>query len=167
MLAKSPIADQQKILQFQLLANASGAEGMCLGQSLDLIAENKQIGLTELERIHKNKTGALITAAVLLGFYCSSYYQNKQIKQKLISFSAAIGLAFQVQDDILDITSSNEELGKNLKAHKSTYPQLLGLVQAKEKASALYHSAKSILSELEFDTSALAALAEFIVKRRN
>lgn len=171
LLAKSPIADQQKILQFQLLANASGAEGMCLGQSLDLISENKQIGLAELERIHKNKTGALITAAVLLGFYCSSYYQNELIKQKLISFSAAIGLAFQVQDDILDITSSNEELGKNagsdLKAHKSTYPQLLGLAQAKEKASALYYSAKSILSELEFDTSALAALAEFIVKRRN
>ncbi|MFC0323889.1 (2E,6E)-farnesyl diphosphate synthase [Gallibacterium melopsittaci] len=171
LLAQAPLTDTQKIQQITLLAHASGAQGMCLGQSLDLISENKQISLAELERIHRHKTGALITASVLLGFYASDYYQDQELKQKLILFSQAIGLAFQVQDDILDITSNNEELGKNagsdLKSHKSTYPQLLGLEQAKQKAQDLYQTALHCLDQIPFDTTALRALAEFIIQRRN
>ncbi|OBX06672.1 geranyl transferase [Gallibacterium salpingitidis] len=171
LLSQSPLTDAQKIQQLSLLAKASGAQGMCLGQSLDLISENKQLTLTELERIHNHKTGALITASVLLGFYASDYHTDKALEQKLRLFSQAIGLAFQVQDDILDITSNNEELGKNagsdLKSHKSTYPQLLGLEQAKQKAQDLYLTAQSVLEQLAFDTTALSALAEFIIQRRN
>ncbi|OBW90866.1 (2E,6E)-farnesyl diphosphate synthase [Gallibacterium salpingitidis] len=171
LLSQAPLTDAQKIQQLSLLAKASGAQGMCLGQSLDLISENKQLTLTELERIHNHKTGALITASVLLGFYASDYHTDKALEQKLTLFSQAIGLAFQVQDDILDITSNNEELGKNagsdLKSHKSTYPQLLGLEQAKQKAQDLYLTAQSVLEQLAFDTTALSALAEFIIQRRN
>ena len=171
LLAQAPLSDTQKIQQLSLLAKAAGAQGMCLGQSLDLISENKQITLSALERIHNHKTGALITAAVLLGFYASNYYTDKALEQTLIRFAQAIGLAFQVQDDILDIIASNEELGKNagsdLKSHKSTYPQLLGLVQAQQKAQDLYRTAQSELAQLDFDTTALNALAEFIIQRRN
>ncbi|MFC0308452.1 (2E,6E)-farnesyl diphosphate synthase [Gallibacterium trehalosifermentans] len=171
LLAQAPLTDTQKIQQIALLAHASGAQGMCLGQSLDLISENKQISLTELEKVHCHKTGALITASVLLGFYASDYYQDQALKQKLTLFAQAIGLAFQVQDDILDITSNNEELGKNagsdLKSHKSTYPQLLGLEQAKQKAHDLYQTALHCLDQIAFDTTALRALAEFIIQRRN
>ncbi|MDA3977489.1 (2E,6E)-farnesyl diphosphate synthase [Gallibacterium sp. AGMB14963] len=171
LLSQSPCTALQKIQQLYVLAKASGAQGMCFGQSLDLISENKQISLAELEKVHNHKTGALITAAVLLGFYASDYYQDRELEQKLTLFSQAIGLAFQVQDDILDITSNNEELGKNagsdLKSHKRTYPQLLGLEQAKQKAQDLYLSAIKILEQLPFDTTALRVLAEFIIQRRN
>lgn len=163
------LAAEQKLALIETLAKASGVQGMCLGQSLDLLAENKQISLSELENIHSHKTGALLIAAVKMGFLCSPHFKDKMLEQKLITFAKHIGLAFQVQDDILDIEGKLEDLGKtvgaDLAADKSTYPKLLGLQQAKEKANMLYEESLIALTEVPFDTSILQALATFIIKR--
>ncbi|WP_150538629.1 (2E,6E)-farnesyl diphosphate synthase [Actinobacillus vicugnae] len=165
------LTDSQKISQIQALAQAAGARGMCLGQSLDLLAEDKSVALTELELIHRNKTGALIVASVLMGFNLSQYSQNLTIKQPLERYAQAIGLAFQVQDDILDVIGETDKIGKTVGSdenlHKSTYPKLLGLAGAQKKAQDLYQIALDSLAELPFDTSALKELADFIVKRES
>ncbi|STO98996.1 Farnesyl diphosphate synthase [Grimontia hollisae] len=112
------------------LAAASGAAGMCLGQALDLSAEGKKVDVDTLETIHRNKTGALIRCAVRLGALAAGK-KGPHTFHSWIPFSNAIGLAFQVQDDILDIISDTETLGKpqgsDIAAEKSTYPALLGL----------------------------------------
>lgn len=160
---------EQKIAQIQWLAISAGAKGMCIGQSLDLQSENQAISLTQLEQIHRHKTGALIEASVMMGFNLSDYTQNNNIKQALLAYAQAIGLAFQVQDDILDVIGESEKIGKTVGAdqmlNKSTYPKLLGLAQAKEKAENLYQNALSALEKLPFDTAVLRALAQFIVNR--
>lgn len=161
----------QKVAQIRILSEAAGARGMCLGQSLDLQAENQAVSLEGLERIHRNKTGALIVASVLMGLNVSAFSQNLAIKAPLVQYAEAIGLAFQVQDDILDVVGEAEKIGKTVGAdlflNKSTYPKLLGLEGAVEKAQGLYQTALSALETLPFDTSALKALAEFIVTRES
>ena len=165
------LSAEQKLQLVKVLARASGVQGMCLGQSLDLISEHKQVNLDELELIHRNKTGALLTAALKLGFICSPHFENKELEQQLERYSQAIGLAFQVQDDILDIEGDSAEIGKpvgsDLGLDKSTYPKLLGLEGAKQKAQELYQTALHELDNLPFDTTALRALAEFIVNRKS
>ncbi|OOF43124.1 geranyl transferase [Rodentibacter rarus] len=172
MLTQPPyISSEQKLALVQILAHASGVQGMCLGQSLDLISEHKQITLQELELIHRNKTGALLTAALKLGFICSPHFSNQSLEQSLTRYADAIGLAFQVQDDILDIEGERAEIGKpvgsDLDLDKSTYPKLLGLEGAKQKAQDLYQTALSELDNIPFDTTALRALAEFIITRKS
>ncbi|OOF58362.1 (2E,6E)-farnesyl diphosphate synthase [Rodentibacter myodis] len=172
ILTQAPsLSAEQKLSLVQLLARASGVQGMCLGQSLDLISEHKQIGLDELERIHRNKTGALLTAALKLGFICSPHFSDKTLEMRLTNYAEAIGLAFQVQDDILDIEGDSAEIGKpvgsDLGLDKSTYPKLLGLAGAKQKAQDLYQTALSELEKIPFDTTALRALAEFIITRKS
>lgn len=165
------LSAEQQIAQVRQLSQAAGARGMCLGQSLDLLAENRAVSLTELELIHRNKTGALITASVLMGFNLSTHTENSQIKQQLIRYAEAIGLAFQVQDDILDVIGDTEKIGKSTGAdealNKSTYPKLLGLDGARQKAQQLYQQAVEALAQLPFDSSPLRELAEFIVKRES
>lgn len=172
LLSQDPnLSAEQKVRQIQQLANAAGAKGMCLGQSLDLLSENKSVSLAELERIHRNKTGALITASVLMGFNLSAYADDCQIQQHLTDYANAIGLAFQVQDDILDIIGQKEKIGKTVGAdellNKSTYPKLLGLEGAQAKAQALYQAALAALAPLPFDSQPLAELAAFIVQRES
>lgn len=172
MLTQTPyISSEQKLALVQILAHASGVQGMCLGQSLDLISEHKQITLQELELIHRNKTGALLTGALKLGFICSPHFSNQSLEQSLTRYADAIGLAFQVQDDILDIEGESAEIGKpvgsDLDLDKSTYPKLLGLEGAKQKAQDLYQTALSELDNIPFDTTALRALAEFIITRKS
>lgn len=172
ILSQAPhLSAEQKLALVQLLAKASGVQGMCLGQSLDLISEHKQISLDELELIHRNKTGALLIAALKLGFICSPHFANKELEQALTRYAEAIGLAFQVQDDILDIEGDSAEIGKpvgsDLGLDKSTYPKLLGLDGAKQKAQDLYQTALSELDKIPFDTTALRALAEFIITRKS
>ena len=172
ILTEAPsLSAEQKLQLVKVLAQASGVQGMCLGQSLDLISEHKQVNLDELELIHRNKTGALLTAALKLGFICSPHFGNKELEQQLERYSQAIGLAFQVQDDILDIEGDSAEIGKpvgsDLDLDKSTYPKLLGLEGAKQKTQELYQTALHELDNLPFDTTALRALAEFIVNRKS
>ncbi len=106
-----------------------------------------------------------------MGFNLSAYSDNQQIKQSLINYAKAIGLAFQVQDDILDIVGDVNKIGKTVGAdeslNKSTYPKLLGLEGAKQKAQLLYQYALDSLNELPFDTTQLKALADFIVNRES
>ncbi len=172
LLTQTPdLSAEQKLALVQTLANASGIKGMCLGQSLDLISENQQINLSALEKIHRNKTGALLSAAVKMGFICSPHFANIKLEEQLMHYSSAVGLAFQVQDDILDIEGESIVIGKtagsDLLADKSTYPKLIGLDGAKQKAQELYHQALQELDALPFDTSALHALAEFVVNRQS
>ncbi|TDQ59061.1 farnesyl-diphosphate synthase [Mesocricetibacter intestinalis] len=167
----STVSPLQQLLQVRTLSHHAGVSGMCLGQSLDLISEHKHIGLAELERVHRNKTGALLSAALTMGFLCSPHYRDQDLQRQLENYAAAIGLAFQVQDDILDIEGESEIIGKNIgadiAADKNTYPKLLGLDGAKQKAQELYQSALQHLQPLPFDTRALQALAEFIIHRKN
>ena len=172
ILTQTPyISAEQTLTLVQLLAKSSGVQGMCLGQRLDLISEHKQISLDELELIHCNKTGALLIAALKLGFICSPHFANKDLEQALTRYAEAIGLAFQVQDDILDIEGNSAEIGKpvgsDLGLDKSTYPKLLGLDGAKQKAQDLYQIALSELEKIPFDTTTLRALAEFIITRKS
>lgn len=159
----------EKVAQIQWLAGSAGAKGMCLGQSMDLQSEHKMISLDALERIHRHKTGALILASVMMGFNLSAYAENKSIGEALKQYAAAIGLAFQVQDDILDVIGESTKIGKTVGSDqaldKSTYPKLLGLDGAKQKAEQLYQTALLNLADLPFDTTALRELAGFIVKR--
>lgn len=170
LLAKDPqLTAEQKVAQIAQLAKAAGASGMCFGQSLDLQAENQAVSLSALERIHRNKTGALIVASVLMGLNVSEYAQDAAIRKQLECYAKAIGLAFQVQDDILDVIGQCEKTGKNVGAdealNKSTYPKLLGLNGAQQKAQTLYQTAIHALDQLPFDSRLLRELAEFIVKR--
>lgn len=165
------LSSEQKLRLIKVLCHGAGAQGMCLGQSLDLISENTQISLSALEQIHRNKTGALLSAAVAMGFHCSRYFDDAQLEAHLARYTAAVGLAFQVQDDILDIEGESEITGKSvgsdITADKCTYPKLLGLDGAKQKAQELYQTALAELEHISFDTTPLNALAKFVVDRRN
>jgi len=157
---------QLKILN--TLAKASGEKGMCAGQILDITAENKATSLAELETIHNAKTGALILAAVQMGALTKENIAAKEF-ELLTQFAVAIGLAFQVQDDILDIISDTETLGKpqgsDQALNKSTYPALLGLQGAQQKAQCLYQEALHALSQLPYNTQLLESFAHYIIKR--
>ncbi len=158
----------KRITLIQQLVNASGYQGMCGGQALDLAATGKNIELAALEILHSLKTGALLQASVLMAAECSNKATTKD-KENLALFAQNIGLAYQVRDDIIDITSSEEELGKpkgsDIKANKSTYPALLGLPGAQEKAQYLYQQALQALDTLPYNSQALAEFATFIIKR--
>lgn len=153
------------------LAIASGVAGMCGGQALDLEAEGKQVSLEQLEQIHRHKTGALIRAAVRLGAL-SAGAAGKTALPLLDRYAECIGLAFQVQDDILDVIGDTATLGKRQGADqqlgKSTYPALLGLSEAKAKAWDLYQESTRALEGLarqSLDTTTLEALASYIIQR--
>ncbi|WP_413110847.1 (2E,6E)-farnesyl diphosphate synthase [Thaumasiovibrio sp. DFM-14] len=158
----------KRIEMIAALAKASGAAGMCLGQSLDLQAEDQQVALTHLERIHRHKTGALIRCAVKLGALSSGDVSTQTLEQ-LDIFADKIGLAFQVQDDILDIIGDTETLGKpqgsDLEAHKSTYPALLGLGAATDKALRLHQQALHALEQIPYNTEKLEVFARYVIER--
>lgn len=174
ILSQAPMPDvsvTDRLAMVVELAAASGVAGMCGGQALDLAAEGKQISLKSLEDIHRHKTGALIRAAVRLGAL-SAGEAGRRTLPTLDSFAQSIGLAFQVQDDILDVIGDTATLGKRQGADqqlgKSTYPALLGLEQAQGKAQELYQEALqalATLSEQSLDTTALEALANYIIHR--
>lgn len=166
----APQAESYRIKMVQSLASASGASGMCLGQSLDLEAENRQVSLDELKLIHRNKTGALIKSAIQLGALAAGEQGIEQLP-RLNAFAEKIGLAFQVQDDILDITSDTQTLGKpqgsDLALNKSTYPSLLGLKGAQDKATQLLEKALLELQGIPYNTDLLEQFARYVVERKN
>ena len=145
-----------RLKMINALAKASGDNGMCGGQSLDLAATGKQVSLTGLEQIHAHKTGKLIECAVELGIL-AAHVDDAAITQPLIKYAKAIGLAFQVQDDILDLTSDTKTLGKpqgsDTALNKSTYPALLGLEGAQKKAQQLIQDAVQALSNLPYTSN--------------
>jgi len=168
LLADSPGTPHQQIKMIKVLAKASGYQGMCGGQALDIAATDQAISLEQLEKIHRHKTGALIEAAVQLGAIAAN--ANEQQHRALLTFAKNIGLAFQVHDDILDIISDTETLGKpqgsDEAANKSTYPALLGLTQAQQKATMLVNQAIVALDSLPVDSQRLKDFAQYIIARK-
>lgn len=174
ILTEAPMTDvaaEDRLAMVATLANASGVAGMCGGQALDLAAENEQVSFEGLEQIHRHKTGALICAAVKMGAL-SAGQRGRDALPLLERYAQCVGLAFQVQDDILDVVGDTATLGKRQGADqqlgKSTYPALLGLEQARTKARDLIDDARqalSLLSAQSLDTTALEALANYIIQR--
>lgn len=166
----SDAVDSKRIVLLRYLVNAAGYQGMCGGQALDLAATDKAISLAELEALHSLKTGALLEAAVMMAAECSDKATSHD-KEQLARYAKLIGLAYQVRDDIIDIISTEEELGKpagsDLAANKSTYPALLGLPGAQEKAENLYQQALQALATLPYNTQSLSDFATFIVSRKH
>ncbi|WP_325893637.1 (2E,6E)-farnesyl diphosphate synthase [Grimontia sp. NTOU-MAR1] len=173
ILAEGDLSAEGNAYRIQMvkeLASASGAAGMCLGQALDLAAEGRKVDLAALEAIHRHKTGALIRCAVRLGALAAGE-RGVTYLAELDTFSNTIGLAFQVQDDILDIISDTETLGKpqgsDLEAEKSTYPALLGLEGAQQKAEHLYQEALQALQAIPYNTEQLELFARYIIERKS
>jgi geranylgeranyl diphosphate synthase type II len=151
------------------LMRAAGATGMIGGQLLDLEGERLALSLAELEHIHRAKTGALVTASVRLGGLAAG--ADDAVLSALGQYGAAIGLAFQIADDVLDVTATTDQLGKtagrDLALHKSTYPALLGIDGARARASALVDEACGALERVALLTPVLEHLARYTVNRRN
>lgn len=158
----------QRLRMIEQLAQAVGSRGMVGGQAIDLAAVGRELTEVELENMHIHKTGALIRASVLMAAY-SVEAVDARCLQQLDHFAKCIGLAFQVQDDILDVESDTRTLGKtrgvDAAAGKPTYPSIIGMAASKAKLQDLYDEAMSAL--LSFDESAnlLREIAEFTVKR--
>ena len=174
---KNPPARQLKMLQ--ILAHASGSLGMCGGQAIDLDSVGIALTREQLEQMHQLKTGALLRASVLLGALCGQKANGQELNEielaALNRYSHAIGLAFQVVDDILDVTADSASLGKTAgkdqACNKPTYVSLLGLEASRALAENLRtqaHAALSVFSNATHptsDTQRLAQLADFIVQR--
>jgi len=158
----------RRVEMIGLLADASGSLGMAGGQAIDLAAVGKKITLGELENMHLHKTGALIRASVLLGFMAAGG-ADTQAAQALDVYARSIGLAFQVQDDILDVEGATEVIGKrqgsDIDRDKPTYPNLLGMASAKATAQRLCDEALASLTGFGTGADTLRGLARYIVGR--
>ena len=159
---------EQKIQMIDILAHASGSRGMAGGQAIDLASVGKALNIAELENMHIHKTGALIRASVELGALSQPGVES-ELFNKVSHYAKCIGLAFQVQDDILDIESDTETLGKpqgsDMERNKPTYPNLLGLDGAKDVAKQLHEEALSSLSMFDDSADPLRWIADYIVQR--
>jgi farnesyl diphosphate synthase len=163
------VSAEARLRMIQILADASGTAGMAGGQAIDLAAVGRNIGLEELEAMHRLKTGALIRASVLMAAACAPGLSDAAW-EALDGYSQDIGLAFQIQDDILDVEGDTHEIGKTSGADaaraKPTYPSVLGLATAKRRAGELEGRAHERLALLGEAAQVLGWLASFVVKRR-
>ena len=169
MTANNKASAQDKLDAIQCVAIAAGPEGMVGGQAFDMLSEDKHISLEELKVLHRGKTGALFNASVELGLILGN--ADTITRTALMEYANCLGLLFQITDDILDVTGTIEELGKtpgsDVRQHKSTYVSLLGLEGAKEQAAAVGEQAHDALNSVSYDTSILAALIDYLLKRTN
>ncbi len=172
VLGETPIAAAARLELIQELAVAAGTEGMCGGQALDLAAEGRALEPAQLERMHRMKTGALLRASVMMGARAGRL--EADALPALERFANAIGLAFQVVDDILDVEASSDQLGKtagkDVAQNKATYVSVLGMAEAKERAVRLRETAGIALQDTGIAPdrlSRLLQLADLIVARRN
>ncbi|MFJ8066688.1 polyprenyl synthetase family protein [Psychrobacillus sp. NPDC096426] len=159
----------QKIQLIDQLSFAAGAEGMVGGQVLDILGEGKSLTLDELEKVHINKTGALLSFSILAGGIIAN--ASEETMKALQTYAFHIGLAFQIQDDILDIEGTSEQLGKtvgkDVLSEKNTYPSILTIDGAKEQLQKQYKSAIAALEEVNMHKGILVAFADYITKRSN
>ncbi len=166
-LAFAVLADHQPKL-IKILATASGSIGMAGGQAIDLAAENKTISIADLATMHSLKTGALIKASIQLGARTANCYDQTALTT-LDEFADHLGLAFQIRDDILDVESTTQQLGKAAGADqthcKATYPSILGLDAAKAKLTQHHQAVHQALNRLNTDTSLLSRLADLLIER--
>jgi farnesyl diphosphate synthase len=160
---------KNQLQMIHTLAVAAGSRGMAGGQQIDLEATGKALTLPELEFMHIHKTGAIIRAAVLLGFWCGEKTSESEQKQ-LDRYAKAIGLAFQVVDDVLDADASTATLGKtagkDAKQGKSTYVSVIGLPEARRMADELRQEAHAAIAGFGPRARRLSELADFIVLRK-
>lgn len=167
------LSDEQKIQSIKILSSACGKNGMIYGQHLDIENEqNPDLDINELDYIHNLKTGRLIESSIFLGQVGSSL---SEIDYKILNeFSANIGLAFQIKDDVLDVTSSSKKLGKTAlsdkKNNKSTYVNIVGVDNSIKRYNLLIEDAIIALDKISFDSESynyLKDLAEYVIKREN
>ena len=161
------LSSNEKVFAIKLLASACGKNGMVYGQFLDIESESKSLDKESIENIHALKTGKLIECSVMFGQIGNP---KKNVEKVLKSYGKRIGLAFQITDDILEVTSNKETLGKNTnsdqKNHKSTYASILGIDKAKEKTKSLSEDAIADLETLcSNKVNMLIELAKYIAYR--
>ncbi|MEN8218313.1 MAG: (2E,6E)-farnesyl diphosphate synthase [Pseudomonadota bacterium] len=160
--------DKQRLEMIETLTQATGSRGMAGGQAIDMDSVGQSLNIVELENMHIHKTGALIRASVKLGALAYPSIDDKLL-EKLDHYAKCIGLAFQIQDDILDIESDTETLGKlqgsDIANDKVTYPSLLGLRGAKQMAKELVEDAMTSLVDFDQKAEPLRWMANYIVTR--
>ena len=173
ILASDPtitVPAENRVAMIETLATASGSCGLVGGQAIDLCSVGKELDLPGLENMHIRKTGALIRASVRLAALVKLGL-DADIADRLDRYAKYIGLSFQIQDDILDVESDTQTLGKtqgkDRDHNKPTYPSLLGLADARQKALALHEQALESLSSMGEEAVYLRGLSAFIVQRRN
>ena len=171
VLSEDSTMSQEPAIRLQILgtlAKAAGSRGMVGGQAIDLAAVGRELNLTELENMHIHKTGALIRASVLMGALSQPTLSDADL-QNLDHYAKCIGLAFQIRDDILDLTSDTATLGKQAGSDKAlnkpTYPSLLGLEEARQHAKTLLDDAVQSLSPFGPGADTLRWIAAYIVER--
>lgn len=167
-IARSELPAENKIACVEILADAVGSDGMCAGQYLDMVGESKQLTEDELDDINSRKTGALLIAACRMGVAAAG--GSGEMLEAAAHYGACVGAAFQIRDDILDVISTSEELGKpvgsDAQEHKNTYMALLGEERCMEMVEKLTNKAKSALCGTFNDTKFLCDLADSMVTRR-
>lgn len=150
LLSSAVLPAEEKLLLIQLLAKRAGSGGMVAGQAADIQGENQRLSLAELQNIHQRKTGDLLSYALVAGGILAQ--QPVEVLAQLEQLAAHVGLAFQIRDDLLDVTATTAELGKaahkDAAAGKNTYPELLGLDKAKEALSDELAAAEKLINEL-------------------
>lgn len=166
----SQIPARQRLDMIETLALASGSRGMAGGQAIDLAAVGRELNIAELENMHVHKTGALIRASVTLGALCQPDIKPETLHQ-LDHYAKCIGLAFQIQDDVLDVEGDTRTLGKtrgaDMARNKPTYPALLGLDGAKDLATELIDDALQSLAAWREPAEPLRWIARYIVQRKH
>ena len=169
LLSDAPaLSDRQRVTMISELARASGHQGMVGGQAIDLESVGRQLSVEQLEAMHRHKTGALIEASVRLGALTSETVTECQLSN-LTDYASALGLAFQVQDDLLDIEGDTEVIGKRQGSDaakaKPTYPALLGIEGARQHLARLLDEALSALESFDSEADTLRAMADYVVAR--
>jgi geranylgeranyl pyrophosphate synthase len=158
-----------RVRLIDLLADASGTTGMAGGQALDLAAEGRTLALPEVEQIHTLKTGALIRASVMMAAHSAEGLDEDRLAA-LGSFGAAVGLAFQVQDDILDVEGDADLTGRPTGSDQArgmpTYPAVAGMAAARARVMELHRQAEDLLASHGWAGGPLAALAAWLLTRR-
>ncbi len=151
----------------EVLARLLGTYGMIGGEMTDIECEGKEVNLEIVDYIHYHKTAALIEASLLVGALLAGASEGDM--EIIRNYGKSIGLAFQIVDDILDIVSTTEELGKDagsdIEKGKATYPSIVGLEKSRERAKELYEESIRALDALPYDTQILRAIAAFIITR--
>lgn len=163
------LSAKRRIKMLCLLTEASGAHGMAGGQAVDLASVGKQLNLKQLEHMHQLKTGALIRASILLGGMCKKDITPLEVNC-LSNYAQCIGLSFQIQDDILDVTADTRTLGKpqgsDQAQEKPTFPATIGLEQSKNLALEQHRLALKQLEPLSHKADGLRQLSAYIIERQ-
>lgn len=166
-ILRSPLPAERKAACAEILANAVGIDGMCCGQYLDMLWEGRSLSEKELTEINSRKTGALLAAACQMGVAAAG--GSARMLDCAGHFGAALGMAFQIRDDMLDVLSTEEALGKpigsDMQENKNTYMVLMGRDGCEKTVAELTRFAKDILAEAFEDTDFLCALADTLAVR--